>query len=359
MFHISKIETLFLNVMQQPENFKEYIISFEKKLELIAIDDVTSVMQCKRYLTHLLQHTTYYLVIYADVLNKLIKHSSKNKESILLVDYGSGNGLLGIFAKFCGFKKVFINDIDTNFVNASLQLANQLNINMDGYITGNISAVQAYFKNESPDAIVGTDVIEHIYDLEHFFSSLQQINPFMVSVFTTASNPENYFKVCMLKKIQLKDEFKGGSPDDHILFGQDKLEPYLMIREQIIRKHTNSLPETSIINLAKATRGKNEQDIIAVIERYKITGKLPVPPANDTNTCNPITGSWSERILSLNEYSLLCRSNGFTPIFYNGFYNEFESDLKKYIKKVLNIAISILGNKISPYIIIVSYRKKI
>ena len=344
--------------MQQAENFNEYIIAFEKKLELIVINDITTELYCKKYLTHLLQHTRYYMVIYADVLHKLIKHSSKNKTSILLIDYGAGNGLLGIFAKFCGFKKVIINDIDAKFVNASQKLAIQLNIKMDGYITGDIIAVKEYFKYEVPDAIVGTDVIEHIYNLEHFFTSLQQINQSIVSVFTTASNPENYLKVRMLKKMQLKDELKGGTPDDHILFGECPLEPFIKIREQIIRRHADSLSDTAIIELAKATRGKNERDIVAVVEQYYVSGKLPVPPADNTNTCNPLNGSWTERILSLKEYSLLYKSAGFIPIFYNGFYNVYERGFKKYIKRVLNIGISILGNKISPYILIVSCRKK-
>ena len=343
--------------MQQPEDFKEYIIAFEKKLTLILIGDISSELYCRKYLAHLLEHKKYYLIIYANVLHKLILHSSKNKTDILLIDFGAGNGLLGIFAKFCGFKKVFINDIDAKFINASEKLAVQLGIKMDGYITGDITAVQTYFKNEIPDAIAGTDVIEHIYNLEHFFASIQQINQSMVTVFTTASNPENYFKVRMLKKLQLKDELKGGTPDDNALFGEYPLEPFIKIREQIIRKHADNLSDTSIMDLAKATRGKNEEDIIAVVEQYTISGKLPAPPADDTNTCNPLNGSWTERILSLKEYVTLYKSAGFKPKFYNGFYNEYEGGFKKYFKKILNLGISILGKKISPYIVIVSCRK--
>lgn len=343
--------------MQEAENFKKYIIAFEKKLEFVVVNDISTELYCKKYLTHLLKHTTYYLAIYADVLQKLIKHSSKPKESISLIDYGAGNGLLGIFAKFCGFKKVFINDIDAKFVNASQKLAIQLNIKIDGYLTGDISTAEEYFKYEAPDAIAGTDVIEHIYNLEDFFASLQRINQSMVSVFTTASNPENYFKVRMLKKLQLKDELKGGTPDDHALFGEYPLEPFIKIREQIIRKHADNLSDTSIIDLAKATRGKNEEDIIAVVEQYTISGKLPPQPADDTNTCNPLNGSWTERILSLKEYSILYKTAGFIPTFYNGFYNVYEGDFSKYLKKALNLGISILGKKISPYIVIVSCRK--
>ena len=101
--------------MQQRENFNKYSDAFEKKLELIVVDEISAELYCKRYLNHLLQHKKYYLAIYADVLNKLMQHLPKKKEDISLIDFGAGNGLLGIFAKYCGFKKIFLNDIDEKF----------------------------------------------------------------------------------------------------------------------------------------------------------------------------------------------------------------------------------------------------
>ncbi|MEP7108135.1 MAG: class I SAM-dependent methyltransferase [Ferruginibacter sp.] len=342
--------------MQHEENFKEYIVAFEKQLDFVVIDDISSTSYCKRYLAYLLQHKKYYLAIYADVLHKLVQHSSKSKTGIVLIDYGSGNGLLGIFAKFCGFKKVFLTDIDAKFIQASEKLAAQLNIKMDGYLTGDIHTVQGYFKNETPDAIAGTDVIEHIYNPENFFTGLQQINQSIVSVLTTASNPNNYYRVSKLKRFQIKDELKGGNPGDHILFGESPLEPFLKIREEIIRKFRQNLAEVEIFDLAKNTRGMNKQDIEAAVEHYNKTGEFPNPPAHKTNTCNPFNGSWTERILTLKEYTLLYTAAGFKPIFYNGFYNVYEGGIKSYGKKILNSGIAVFGDKISPYIVIVGYR---
>ncbi len=342
--------------MEPGENFKEYTGAFEKKLELVVINGISEELYCKKYLTHLLQHKKYYLAIYADVLNKLMQHSPQKKEDISLIDFGTGNGLLGIFAKYCGFKKVFLNDIDEKFVQASEKLAVQLNVEIDGYITGDISAVQTYFKNEIPAAIVGTDVIEHIYNLEFFYKTIQQINPLIVSVLTTASNPANYFKVRELKKIQLKDELEGGTPDDHALFGENPLEPFLMIREQIIRKYSNGLSEIEMQKLAKATRGMNDQDIKAAVRQYNLSGKLPVPAAG-SNTCNPLNGSWTERILSLNTYISLYNNAGFTCKFYAGFYNDFGHGLMNFVKKLLNAGITTFGKNFSPYIVIVGTKK--
>ncbi|MEP7164891.1 MAG: 50S ribosomal protein L11 methyltransferase [Ferruginibacter sp.] len=342
--------------MQQEEDLKKCIDAFEKKLELVIIDDISAALYCKKYLAHLLQYKKYYLAIYADVLNKLIRQSTQKKENILLIDFGAGNGLLGIFAKYCGFKKVFVNDIDEKFVQASRKLAAQLHVEIDGYITGDIITVQSYFADEIPAAIVGTDVIEHIYDLGVFYKTIRQINPLMISVFTTASNPANYFKVRALQKIQLKDELEGGSPDDHALFGESPLQPFLKMREEIIGKYARNMTDVEILALAKATRGMVQEDIRSSVETYMASGKMPVP-ASDTNTCNPLNGSWTERILSLDTYISLYADAGFTCKFYAGFYNDYEQGLMNFVKKLLNAGITTLGKKISPYIVLVGTKK--
>lgn len=342
--------------MHSPENFKEYIAAFEQKLGSVVADDISTVPYIQKYLGHILQHKKYYLSIYADVLHKLIKHSPKNKAAITLIDFGSGHGLLGIFAKFCGFKKVYLNDIDGKFVDASENLAGQLNIKIDGCIRGDIGYTREYFNNKMPDAIIGTDVIEHIYDLGIFFNTIRQMNQSMVSVFTTASNPANYFKVKELKKLQLKDEWEGGKPGDNIFFGNSPLEPFLNIRERIIKNTAAELSDTKVLELAEATRGMNERDIVSAIEQYKASGKLPVP-AEGTNTCDPLTGCWTERILSLEEYNRQYHFAGFRLGFYDGFYNIYVPGFKKYIKKILNTGVSILGNKVAPYIILVGSAK--
>lgn len=339
--------------MKDAANFSESITAFEKLLDEVIIENISPEIYCRKYLGHLLQHKRYYLTIYADVFEKLIVHSDKNAAEIILIDFGAGNGLLGIFAKFCGFKKVYINDIDEKFVAASQALALQMNIPMDGYISGDIHAVQLLFNNEIPGAIVGTDVIEHIYNLEDFFSTLKKINPSLVSVFTTASNPKNFFKVRQLKKLQVRDEYKGGSPADSILFGDKPLEPFFKIRQNLIQSRLENIDAKTLFSLAKATRGMNEKDILSAIKQYKVNGSIPLPPLHPTNTCNPLSSSWTERILPLSEYYSLYNSNGMKLMIYDGFYNIFKKGLAKVLNEVLNIAVRSLGRHFAPYIIFV------
>ncbi len=343
--------------MQEAPDFKKNIKAFEKLLETVVVEQISPESYCQKYLGYLLQHKRYYLAIYADVLEKLSSHSVKNKEEILLLDYGAGNGILGIFAKFCGFKKVFLADIDAKFIEAAQKLAEQLYISIDGFIAGDIDSAEAYFSNEKPDAIAGTDVIEHIYDLYHFFRTTRQMNPGIISVFTTGSNPENYFKVRQLKKLHLKDEYEGGEPGDFMLFGEKALEPFYKTRERIIRSGFEKIDDQDLDKFTTLTRGMNKADILSAIEKYKLSGELPSMPFHPTNTCNPLSSSWTERILTLGEYYDIYGENYFKLEIYNGFYDQHKKGLKSFINNVLNKLIRIFGMSFAPYIIFVGSKK--
>ena len=322
----------------------------------VRLEEVSTVVYCRKYLRHLLEHQNYYLDIYADLLEKLLEHSPKQKQDITLVDYGAGNGLLGIFAKYCGFNRVCLVDIDAAFLTASKVLAGQLNVAIDGYLCGDIADLQTSI-NPAPDAVAGTDVIEHIYDLKTFFHGLKELNPQMVTAFSTAANPDNYFKSKRLKKLQLKDEFEGGEPEDFILFGEIAHEAFIRIREKIIRKNARGIDEKVIQTLSSATRGMKEADIILAIEQYRSSKELPSPPTHPTNTCNPVSGSWTERILSRKEYQAIYSDCGFQLVIYNGFYDTYKKNIKAVINVLLNIAIKGIGKEISPYIILIGYKK--
>ncbi len=343
--------------MQSSAYLKHHIPAFKKLLSRVNVEKISSGTYCRRYLAHLLDHQHYYLTIYVKVLGKIVEHAATKKENIVLIDYGAGNGMLGIFAKYCGFKKVFLNDIDDKFIGAAKELAEQLNIPVDGYIAGDVNALLPSCMDEKPTAIAGTDVIEHIYNLDDFFSILKQINPNIISVFTTASNPNNFFKVRQLKKLQLRDEYEGGTPDDFALFGEESHESFLKIREQVIRKNFNELNDIEIKKLSEATRGLNEKDIVDAVHTYKMSKRLPQPPAHPTNTCNPISGSWTERVLTINEYQAIYNAAGFRLIVNNGFYDIYKKTFKSMVNRLLNTAIVFFGKKISPFIVLTGFKK--
>jgi len=309
---------------------------------------------CRSYLQYIIQHRKYYCRIYVHILSLALAHSRMEKENTCLVDYGAGNGVLGIFAKFAGFHQVFINDITPDFLHAAKELAAALKIPVDGFIEGNINEVQSCFSVDKPGLIVGSDVIEHIYDLENFFTSIQQINPAMTTVFTTASNPFNPVKVWQLKKIQLKDELHGGSPDEDTLYGELPEPSFISTRKIIIRDYAaGSLDETAIDAMAASTRGLIKKDIESAVDSYTKNKFLPVILNHPTNTCDPTTGSWSERLMSLQEYESVYAAAGFRVCCYNGFYNQYESSLKSRLMLLLNKLIPFTGHRLAPFICLV------
>jgi predicted RNA methylase len=341
--------------------FHQYIQPFSEQLERVSVEQLRLEEYPAKYLQQLLEHKIYYLHMYAAVLNKAIDEAGCSKEEMIVIDYGCGNGLLGLFAKFCQCKAVYLNDHNASFLNAAKELANALAIKVDEFIDGDIERVETYFSNKIvPTAFIGTDVIEHIYDLETFFTSISRINRKMVTVFTTASVTDNYFKSKQLIKLQYKDEHVGSNAlhaDANDTFAG---LAFRKIREQLIKNYAQGLHEEQVLNLSKATRGLDKQDILKAVDEFKLSGTLPKPPVHATNTCDPITSSWTERLLTINEYKQLYKQAGFTLKVYNGFYNEWQGGVKAMGLRMANRVINLLherGRSVTPFIILVGGAK--
>lgn len=333
---------------------KKELTGFENLLSVVDTDRLDINPYAKRYLQHILAHQKYYCRIYVHLLNLALQHTVKRREEICLVDYGAGNGVMGLLAKYAGFGKVFINDLNGDFIVAANKLSQAMGIFPDGFIEGDIEQVKKRFENSSLDIIVGTDVIEHIYHLQHFFATVKEINPAVVTVMSTACNPANYFKTRGFKKLQVKDELYGGSPGDNVLFGETVLEPFIEIRRKMIASFAGSKLSASEVNeLSIYTRGLRKEDIEKAVEKYSHAKILPVTLSHPTNTCHPVTGSWSERLLSVEEYTAIYTAAGFEVKFYDGFYNAYENNFKSILLTLLNAAIPFTAHHLSPFITIV------
>lgn len=337
-------------------DFKKQIDSFCTLLERVNVDDVAENQYCRNYLSHLLNHRKYFLNIYADVLEKITSESEVSHNELTFLDFGAGNGLLGIFAKHCGFGKVYINELDEVFLHSAKKISSDLCIEIDGFIHGHIQTVKHVFQNERLDAIAATDVIEHIYDLNDFFHTLSAINPKIISVFTTGSNPKNFFKMFRLKKLQRKDEYFGANPEDFALCGSEPHPAFIEIRKKIISENLQHIKDSEIKKLAKLTRGLDKKDLIKALESCQKNGLLPQKPNHPTNTCHPLTGSWTERILSIQEYEKIYKESGFYLKVRTGFYDQYKKGLKGLLNNILNALIVIFGLKISPFIVLIGKR---
>ncbi|MCO5237477.1 MAG: class I SAM-dependent methyltransferase [Chitinophagaceae bacterium] len=332
-----------------------YINKFSALLKNLPIKELSPNSYLEAYLEHLIVNNQFFLHIYASVLNELLHKSDKSKEQITLVDYGAGNGLLGLFAKYCGFGKVILSDISPARCQSQKMLSEKISIYPDDIICGDVDSLEEGLA-ASPDAIIGTDVIEHIYDLDLFFSTLQRLNKTLVIIFTTASNEKNWLKKKWLMRLQKKDEWEGWKKNEY----SQAIPPFRETREAIIREALQCPELASVEALVTGTRGLRKVDIICACKIYEQKNILPVQPRHPTNTCDPITGSWTERLLAHNEYRNLYEKYGFSLDIKNGFYNEYQKNLKGFIFQCMNTLIRHAGKAgsfFSPYIMLTGLRK--
>lgn len=347
---------MLCHIKQMTQLFSSYSESFLNKLHNVNVETVSLSPIVKNYLQSVLQHRKYCLEIYCCVLENVVKVAEKKPEQINLLDYGCGNGLLALFAKHCGFAKVYACDYNNDFVEATIALGRQLNIELDSCFSCNEYDLLQQCKSLQLHTIVGTDIIEHIYNPDIFLKNIYDLNANMVTVFTTASVHDNYFKRKKLYHLMQQDEFVGGSISDFNTQNPLNRLPYVEIRKKIIQQYFPQLPESDIATLAKNTRGLRYDDIIKYVTDNNAS--LPIHPYN---TCDPLTGNFTERILTTKQYKQLYWNNGFNVKISAGFYNN-NNTLSGFVKQLINKLIAltkgtIIGRILTPFIVLTAKGK--
>jgi 2-polyprenyl-3-methyl-5-hydroxy-6-metoxy-1,4-benzoquinol methylase len=342
------------------QSFKANIPAFSKLLSNIDAPSITADAYAQQYLDVLLKHKTYYLNIYATVLDAAFADIQKSIDEVSLLDFGCGNGLLALFAKFSGVGFVAASDMNVPFLLSAQQLSKQLELPLDRWIIGNENILPQAFQNNVLDIVIGTDVIEHIYNLDHFFATISQLNNNIITVFTTASVAENPIKSKQLQSLQRKDElFESNALHSNYQNDFAGLS-FLKIRKKLIQQKYQQLDNDTIDWLASATRGKQENDIYIAVDDFIRNKTLPIPIQHPTNTCDPITGSWTERLLTQKEYKKLYHQFDFQLKISYGYFNDFESGFKCLFAKSLNLLLRLLGVQgkiLSPFMILVGKKQ--
>lgn len=305
----------------------------------------------KMYISNLKSALDYYFDIYRQTILKAIAMQKKPKEELTLVDYGAGSGFSSLLAKEMGLGQVIYIDLNPHSVQTIKTLKSILGIGPDIILEGDSKTLKKFClenKKTEPEIIIGLDVIEHIYDLNSFFSDVSTINPHITMVFTTASNIKNTLKSKRLYDIM--DECEKGTTED---------SNYLQQRFGYISKKHPELPIDQQIKLSNLSRGMTFEDIDAFIDKClseKDDTKWQSKESNPHNTCDPATGNYAERMLSFEEYKELGALFNFGLEISAGGYNEYRKNiLTKAICKVINRIIAnhqTTGFKVAPYIVL-------
>ncbi len=308
----------------------------------------------KKYLGNYLKRIHYGLETGIFILSHVFEGNPKSPQNAVLLDHGAGSGILSLLAKAAGVGTVIYEDIyDVSCHDASV-LANHLGFPADAYVHGDEKAIAKFFKTHpGPDVVISRNVIEHVYRPEKLIETLASLHPGPLHIFfATTANPHNPAVNIYTRRLHHKVEktgFRSRWDKD-----SDARKPMLQLRSEMIADLAPDFDEAAVVKLAEKTRGLTRPEISLAIEDLRSQGKYPEPISDPTNTCDPETGNWSERLTSISEYREIFEENGFLFNALPGFYDtHYPSASANALAKVLNPMIRILGSKgvvLSPFI---------
>jgi hypothetical protein len=268
---------------------------------------------------------------------------------VVIVDYGGGVGDLSLLAKEAGVGTVVYTDIYDLMCRDAHHIARALGLEADHYVPGDVNALLSFVQEKecSCHAVMSYDVLEHMYDVEEFLCKIPGLSSGrLVLAMASAANPKNPLIRRRLKKLQRKMEFNGTARRE----GEDPRDTplaYRPLRRALIAERAGGLRREEIDLLASRTRGMRISDIEEALEAYKTSRTLPPVPEHPTNTCDPFTGNWCERLLDPRSVAGKLRERGFAARVMPGYYGSHGggSRVKRVARLGANVAIRALGGQ--------------
>ncbi|MBR1550475.1 MAG: SAM-dependent methyltransferase [Bacteroidales bacterium] len=287
----------------------------------------------RSYIIRMLPSIDYYMDIYGCCLRRALGAAAKVPADVTLVDYGGGHGFLSMAAKRSGVGKVIYVDVNPQAAEAVKAVSATVGEGPDVVLTGDSADLRRWCEENAvrPDVVLGMDVIEHIYRLEDFFADLYAVNPDMPMLFTTGSTPYNPWIKRRLHRVMKEDES---------VFCSQRCD---FIRAQF---PTMSFPEA--VFWSQHTRGLVYDDVLKAVKTT-----LPHFLKDRYNTCDPATGSWTERILPISDYRRRLSPYGTRLVVRKGFYNTHRSGIKGIVSRLLNVLLFLpLTHWLAPFIVL-------
>lgn len=311
-----------------------------QQLKNIDYDSLPISDYSRQYIKRMLPVIDYYLDIYRRSLRQMIQALGKAPADIAMVDYGGGHGFLSLTAKDMGIGRVIYVDFNPQAVETVMALSKEVGEGPDEVLLGDAGVLRQWCADNgvTPDALLGMDVIEHIYRLEDFFANIYAANPNIFMLFTTGSTPYNPLVVRRLHRIMQADEL-----------GHNGQPGFFQLRKEHILKHFPDMKDLEADIWATDTRGLTYPDTLTAVDTH-----TPYKDIDAYNTCDPATGSWTERILPITAYQALVRPYHATVSVRLGYYNTHRKGLKGIVSRLANLLLHIpIARLVAPFITLI------
>jgi len=334
--------------------FKSVLHDISKlDLKALGVSDYNQV-----YIQSKLKKPHYEMCVASYMLGKFLGFTGADRDKAVLIDYGAGSGLACFAAKRLNIGHVVYCDIFEQSCVDAKAIGEAIGISLDEYVCGDLPETREWLERNSLQAsgVISHNVIEHVYSMDSLFSEIGKLASRDTFVWmSTAANPFRKKTSRELSKHAIKVETQTREPAPGHK-ARNALAAYRDIRRSIIVSESSSLSKETVDTLTENTRGMREDDIRRFLTTYREGEPVTIAPDHPTNTCDPLTGNWAERMMD--PFSLVndAKQHGLELQVLPGFWSlDQGSTLKNGLKKMSNVGIWLTKTKglsRSPYYIL-------
>lgn len=322
------------------------VVLYQKMLHL-PVDDLGLPYHCLVYFKKSHGNRLFFSIsTSACLLYRSIRATGRQVQELTIMDYGAGVGTLYLLAGMIGFRKVIYNDFLEDWRKSALLIAEKMGLVIDEYIVGDITdTFESLSKSGIQcDIITSRNVIEHIYKLDLFYSTIRRYQPAAVVYSSTTANFYN-----------------PATHIQHMLLHKRFEKVYFPRRKELIRKQIPGITDNLATHLAGKTRGLATEDLVNALNQFRQNGKIERVEGLHSNTCDPLNGVWAEHLLTFSQYKALI-GTPFESSFEPGFWDtHYSNPIKNIFARMMNLIINlnrVIGIVVAPFIYVIAKPRK-